>query len=131
MRVLLAEDSILVRKRLIDRINQIPGVDIVGTAASRAELSAALWLYQPDALVLDIHLQDGNALDALKQYPRALPPVMVAMTAGPTVPYRRVAGQLGVARVFDKAVEIEDMAEFLAAADALGAVGEKLRLNKL
>jgi DNA-binding NarL/FixJ family response regulator len=110
MRLFLVDDSQVVRKRLLDLSNQVPGVDVVGTAATAAEAVAGLYLYRPDVLILDIHLGPRTGFDLLNLVGQELPEtVVVLITSGATEPYRAAAAKLGVTYLFDKANDISQL----------------------
>lgn|SRR5690606_26457110 len=114
MRLFLVDDSPAVRKRLVDLANQIPNVDVVGTAATPAEAVAGLWLYRPDVAILDIHLGHRTAFDLLDIIGPELPGIVVMLiTGGATGPYQAAAAKRGVRYLFDKATDIPKLLETL------------------
>lgn len=114
MRLMLVDDSLTVRKRLTDLCNEITTVEVVSTAATASEAVAALYVYRPDVLVLDIHLGAQNAFDLLKvvgpQFPRM---VVMLITGGTTEPYRAMASACGARYLFDKALDMSRLQETL------------------
>src|SRR5690606_15174690 len=116
MRLFLVDDSRAVRKRLIDLANQIPNVDVVGTAATPAEAVAGLWLYRPDVAILDIHLGHRTAFDLLDTIKPELPGIdVILITSSAIDPYRAAAAKRGVRYLFDKATDIPQLLETLEA----------------
>jgi len=68
MRVLIVEDEIDARKVLIYFTKQLfPEIEIVGEAASIAQAKKLITSQKPDLVLLDVRLEDGNAIDLLKQ----------------------------------------------------------------
>lgn len=63
--ILLVDDSMTVRQAYGDALDQA-GFQVV-TAATLAEARAALAEHDPDLLVLDVHLPDGDGLDLLAE----------------------------------------------------------------
>jgi DNA-binding NarL/FixJ family response regulator len=61
-RILVAEDHPLVRQALRQLINQQPDLVCCGTAEKVSELSPAVRAGNPDLLLLDMGLRDGNSL---------------------------------------------------------------------
>lgn len=107
MRVFLVDDSQVVRKRLLELSNEVPGLDVVGTAANVAEAAAGLYLYRPDVLVLDIHLGESTGFDLLKVIAEEMQEMeVVLVTSSATAPYRNMADKLGVNYLFDKTTDI-------------------------
>ncbi len=68
MRVLIVEDEIDARKVLIYFTKQLfPEIVIVGEAASIIQAKQLIISKKPDLVLLDVRLEDGNAIDLLKQ----------------------------------------------------------------
>lgn len=61
-RVLVAEDHPLVRQAVRQLINQQPDLICCGTAENVCELSQAVRVGNPDLLLLDMGLKDGNSM---------------------------------------------------------------------
>jgi DNA-binding NarL/FixJ family response regulator len=114
--VFLVEDSPLLRPRLEAMLASIAGARLVGQAAGAQAAIGAILAEAPDAVVLDIHLEEGNGFDVLKALQQAAPQVAVyVLTNFSTEPYRRKAGGLGARGFFDKSSELGLLREALAA----------------
>jgi len=114
--VFLVEDSPLLRPRLEALLASIAGARLIGQAAGAQAAIAAILAAVPDAVVLDIHLEEGNGFDVLKALHKAAPQVAVyVLTNFPTEPYRRKAESLGASGFFDKSGELDKLREALAA----------------
>lgn len=79
LRVLIVDDSVIVRKVLNDVLSSHPAIEVAGTAASGDLALAKLDQLKPDVVTLDIEMPGRNGLDTLaelrKRYPR-LPVIM-------------------------------------------------------
>lgn len=64
--VLIVDDEFLARKLLINYVEKIEGLSIVGTAANASEAFAMKKTNQVDIMLLDIHMPDLNGLDFAK-----------------------------------------------------------------
>ena len=116
MKVFLVEDSALLRPRLEDMLASIPGARLVGQAAGAQEAIRAILAETPDAVVLDIHLEEGSGFDVLKALQKAAPrPAVYVLTNFPSEPYRRKAESLGARGFFDKSADFDRLREALAA----------------
>jgi two-component system, NarL family, response regulator DevR len=111
VKVLLVEDSPMLRQRVEAILASIPGATSAGHAAGAAEAIAAIERERPDTVVLDIHLENGNGFDVL----RALPPGTRAyvLTNFANEAYRRKAMSLGAAGFFDKTTEFDRLRDAL------------------
>ena len=82
MNVYVIEDEVLARQELIYLLNDTGKVTVVGEAE---DIHQALWDInekQPDAVFLDIELENGNGLDLAKQFRNMKnPPMIVFVTA--------------------------------------------------
>src|SRR4051812_41274920 len=59
-KVLLVDDSRIVRERLGALISELPSVELVGEASNVAEGIRKIRRLRPDIVVLDISMPDGN-----------------------------------------------------------------------
>jgi DNA-binding NarL/FixJ family response regulator len=116
MKVFLVEDSPLLRPRLEGMLASIPGARLVGQAAGAQQAIRAILAEAPEAVVLDIHLEEGNGFDVLQALQKSAPQVAVyVLTNFPSDPYRRKAKSLGARGFFDKSGEFDALREALAA----------------
>jgi two-component system, NarL family, response regulator DevR len=116
VKLFLVEDSPLLRERLAALLTAIPGVQAVGHASGAKDAINGILATQPDAVVLDIHLAEGNGFDVLRGLRAAsCAPAVYVLTSHPLDGYRRVAERLGARGFFDKANEIDRLRDALAA----------------
>jgi DNA-binding NarL/FixJ family response regulator len=59
-RVLLADDSDIMRSAIVRVLKEEPGLEVVGEAASFAETVQLVATVKPDVLLLDLHMPDEN-----------------------------------------------------------------------
>ena len=115
MKVFLVEDSPLLRSRLEAMLAGI-GAVIVGHAAGAQAAIAAILAARPQAVVLDLHLEDGNGFDVMKALRKSAPEIAVyVLTNFPSEPHRRKAESLGARGFFDKSGEFDRLHSALAA----------------
>lgn len=117
MKVFLVEDSPLLRERLQSILASIPGAQPVGHAGRAADAIAAIQAAEPDVVVLDIQLEEGNGFDVLRAVREILPKIQFyVLTNFAHDGYRRKAESLGAHGFFDKSREFDRLREALAAA---------------
>ena len=117
MKVFLVEDSALLRTRLEALLAAIPGARTVGYAAGADDAVQAILAQRPDAVVLDIHLEQGNGFDVLSALQKAaLQTAVFVLTNYPNEAYRRKAQALGARGFFDKSSELDGLRAALARA---------------
>ena len=115
-RVFLVEDSPLLRSRLEGMIASIPGATLAGHAADAESAVRGIREGRPDAVVLDLHLANGNGFDVLRAlHPLPATLAVFVLTNFATDAYRAVATRLGARGFFDKSQEFERLKEALAA----------------
>jgi DNA-binding NarL/FixJ family response regulator len=117
MKVYLVEDSPMLRERLEKMLAAIPGARTVGHAPTARGAIAGIEAAQPDAVVLDIQLEEGNGFDVMRAISSRQPQVgFYVLTNFAHEGYRRMAEKLGARGFFDKSREIDALRDTLAAA---------------
>ena len=115
MKVVIVDDSALVRQRLATMISGLPGIELAGEAISVAQALELIERCHPQAVVLDVRLKDGNGFDVLRQVKREPgAPVVIMLTSFPSNKARQTCKGLGGDFFFDKATEFEKALDVLA-----------------
>lgn len=117
LRVVIVEDSAIIRARLAETLTEIPNVEIVGQAETEAEALALLRDTTWDAAVLDLQLKQGTGLGVLKVLGQGLRPKnakIIVFTNYAFPQYRDRSMLLGADFFFDKAREFHRVREVLA-----------------
>ncbi len=81
IRVLIVDDSALVRKLLRDVISGDSGMEVVGTASNGIEAIRAITELDPDVVTMDIHMPEMDGLTALEYIMRKHPLPVVMLSA--------------------------------------------------
>lgn len=79
LRIVIVDDHPIVRKGLIELINQQPGMAVVGESDAPAEGLARIRADRPDVAIVDLSLGLASGLDLLKTLNATLPEVRVLM----------------------------------------------------
>ena len=110
IKVFIADDSIVLRERLLEMLRDIPGVEVLGCAEDGLHAINSIRSLKPDAVVLDIQMPRGTGLDVLKNIKRDRSgPTMVVFTNFPYPQYRKRALEFGADFFFDKTTEFEKL----------------------
>jgi DNA-binding NarL/FixJ family response regulator len=116
LRVLLVEDSPMIRERLIESISSLRGVAIVGCADNAAAALRILQLNACDVVVLDLQLHAGhgfNILAALKMAPERPQTTVVVLTSLASAAFRARSLSAGADYFFDKVFDYDRFTELL------------------
>lgn len=110
--VFLADDSIVLRERVLEMLRDIPGVEVLGCAEDGLHAIDCIRELHPDAVILDIQLPRGTGLDILKNIrPAGGAPLMIIFTNFSYPQYRKRALESGAQYFFDKTTEFEKLRE--------------------
>ncbi len=105
---MIVDDSRIVRERLIAMLNELPGVEIVGQAASVPEAIETIRRLMPDTVILDIRMPGGTGLDVLRDIKQLDPaPLVIVLTNYAAPAYREKCRQAGADFFFDKSTEFD------------------------
>ncbi|MDJ0882087.1 MAG: response regulator [Gammaproteobacteria bacterium] len=66
IRIVIAEDDARIAEIQQRFVEQVEGFEVLGLSHSLEQTAQMVEILQPDLLLLDIHFQDGNGLDFLK-----------------------------------------------------------------
>ena len=114
MKVLIVDDSTLVRERLAGLLSELGNVELVDQAGSGGEALAAMQRSRPDVVILDIRMPGGNGIQLLKAIKSgAASPVVIVFTAFPFPQYRKKCLEAGADFFFDKDTGFERIVEAL------------------
>jgi DNA-binding NarL/FixJ family response regulator len=112
IKAFIADDSLVVRERLVTMLDELAGIEIVGQAETVAEAISAIGKLQPDVVILDIHLPDGSGIDVLQTIKQDEPaPVVIVLTNYPYPAYRQKCLQAGADFFLDKSTEFDQIPE--------------------
>jgi DNA-binding NarL/FixJ family response regulator len=73
IRVLIADDSFVVRSGLRNFVEALPGFEVVGEAASGREAVTGALRARPDVVLMDLRMRDGDGLAATRELAASLP----------------------------------------------------------
>lgn len=114
-KLLIVDDSELIRTRLLQWLSPIIGIDTVATASNLSDTRALLGSMQPDLMVLDLGLPDGNAMYQIAALLRISPRTAIAVMTNDASSYvRQHCLTAGTHWFFDKSTEFESLVIVLA-----------------
>jgi len=108
--VFIAEDSLIIRERLVAMLDELGGIKLVGQAASAPEAISAIGQLKPEVVILDIRMPGGSGLDVLRAIAQGEPaPLIIILTNYPYRAYRKKCLAAGADFFFDKSTEFEQI----------------------
>ena len=116
-KVFVAEDSPLIRDRLVEMLGEVDGVTVVGAVETPGDAIAGILQMNPDYVVLDYQLKGGTAVDVLRAvHPQSPETVFLVLTNHASPQYRRICLEAGAGFFFDKSLEFDKVRDVVAAA---------------
>jgi DNA-binding NarL/FixJ family response regulator len=112
VRVLIADDSRLVRERLVALVSELDEVDLVGQADEPDEILRQMRDLKPDVVILEPRLTRGRGVWVLERIRNlSAVPMVIMLTAFPYAQDRRRCLALGADYYLDKTTDFERVAE--------------------
>jgi DNA-binding NarL/FixJ family response regulator len=112
LKLFIVDDSIPIVERLTNILSGIDNLKIVGLATNATKAVEYILKSNPDVLILDIHMPDGNGIDILKQIKKERPSIIVVMlTNYPESDYKKICKKEGADYFLDKSIEFEKIVD--------------------
>ena len=124
LRVLLVEDSPLLVQRISELVEDLPNIELVGTAGSEPEAVARLDAGDVDAVILDLQLHTGSGFGVLRALQRRTTgPAVIVFTNFAIGAYRETAFALGRPALPRQITRLRSLAGCPAGVVGFGAIG--------
>jgi len=114
MRLFIADDSETLRSQLVEILSEFKEIKIVGQTKFAHEAVRNIRKLNPDVVILDIRMPDGNGIGVLKEIRKSdnLTRIII-FTNYPYAQYKKKCLELGANFFFHKATEFEELIEVL------------------
>ena len=110
IKIFIADDSLIVRERLVTMLDELAGIEIVGQAENVAEAISAIRQLQPDVVILDIRMPGGSGIDVLRTIKQdETAPIVIILTNYPYPGYRQKCMNAGADFFLDKSIEFDQI----------------------
>ena len=114
LKVFIADDSNLMRERLVTMITELESIELIGQARNARQATNEILRLKPDLAILDIRMPDGDGIQVLRTVKAQNPsPVVIMLTAFPSSIHRRKCMEAGAEFFFDKATEFDQVAQVI------------------
>ena len=121
MKIVLADESDILRSRLRELISEVPKASIVGEASTTDETIELIQQYHPHLLFINFHLSDGSGLATLRQIKSsASSPLVIMLTEDASSEYQDSCRSAGADYVFDQAIDISEIRRLIEQLAQLG-----------
>jgi DNA-binding NarL/FixJ family response regulator len=126
MKVLVVDDSEIVRERLKDMLSEVTEVEAIGQVKGTPEAIEMLRKLNPEVVILDIEMPGRSGIDLLREIKkRKQPPLAIVLTNQSYPQYRTVCIKAGADFFFDKSTEFDKVAQVLKQLSKKGGEREK------
>jgi two-component system chemotaxis response regulator CheB len=122
-RVLVVDDSVVVRRVVTRALAHEPGVEVVGAARDGRDALAKVKALRPDLVILDLEMPEMDGLEALAEIRRGHPEL-------PVIIYSHLTTRAAAATLNALALGATDFA-LKPSADGIGLAEESVRLELL
>ena len=114
MKVLIVDDSAILRERLEGMLSEMPKVETISQAKGSLEALESLHKVKPDIVILDIQMPGGSGIGLLQEMKKGnRPPQIIVLTNQSYPQYRRKCLDAGADFFFDKSTEFDKVFETL------------------
>jgi two-component system, NarL family, response regulator DevR len=117
VRVMVVEESVALSSRLVERLAETAGVNVVGTARTVMDAVRRIAVLNPDMVIIDVDMAEGGgfallqAIHMLRELEDSAPAVV--LWTGCQDPRRQArARELGAQMHFDKTRELDQLVEY-------------------
>jgi DNA-binding NarL/FixJ family response regulator len=108
MKVLIVDDSAIIRVRLAELLTEVEGIEIVAQSDNAYDAADLIRELEPDVAILDVRMPRRSGLDLIEDVKNSRqPPKIIMLTNFPTPENREKCLNSGADYFFDKSSEIE------------------------
>lgn len=114
MNLFIVEDSVLIQNRLVQFIEELPDMHIMGVSGDVNHAYRSILDINPDAMILDLQLGDGNGLSLLKNIKKDKPEIKVMILTNHATDANRLhAMRAGADNFLDKSTDFQQIPHIL------------------
>jgi DNA-binding NarL/FixJ family response regulator len=115
MKIVIADDSIIFRERIVGLLKSIDNVEISGEADNGLEVLQLIEEKKPDLAILDIRMPELNGIEVLKKIRENGTKIKICMlTSYPYKQYRERSAMEGADYFFNKNLDIKQITDLIS-----------------
>ena len=96
IKLLIADDSKIFRKKVIEILKKYPDIQILGEAENGEEIVNLALQLKPDLIIMDVHMPDMDGIIATRMIKEKLPQTKIIMASIHDISeYRNAASKIG------------------------------------
>ncbi len=114
MRIVIVDDSVVIRQRLVRLLSALDGIEVVGQADDVPAAKELVEKLKPDVGILDIRMPSGSGADLVQKLKQLKPARKVILLSNYPYPEnRKKCVDLGADFFFDKSTEFQEVVGLL------------------
>lgn len=114
MKVIIVDDSAIIRVRLAELLAELDGIEVVAQASNAFEAVGMVREFKPDVAIVDVRMPERSGLELIREVRETpQPPIIIMLTNFPTPENREKCLTEGADYFFDKSSEIEEVMNVL------------------
>lgn len=114
LKVFVADDSPIIRERLVEMLSQIRDIEIIGQTGDGIEAQTLILKMYPDVVIMDIQMPGKNGIKVLRCIKKAKPYIkVIIITNYPFYVYKKVCMEEGADFFFDKSGSLKAIIDVL------------------
>jgi len=114
MKVLVADDSLLIHERMTKLLSRIDGIELIESAYNTNQALSLFDSMEPDVVILDISMPYTTGIDVLSRIKNESPETkVIILTSFPSDQFREICDSYGADHFLDKSEEFHEIATIL------------------
>jgi DNA-binding NarL/FixJ family response regulator len=123
VKVFIAEDSLIVRERLVAMCNQLECAEVVGQAQNVAEAIDGIENLRPEVVILDAQMPGGNGIEVIHHLNNGTAkPLIIMLTNYAYSAFRQKCLATGADYFLDKTNEFDQLPSLLRHLQVTGSI---------